>query len=537
MRNDGNPPVLVVGAGPTGLTLAVALRGHGIGVRLIDRAPAAAAVSKALAIWSGSLEVLAGLGAVDPFLARGARLDALRVGSGERELAALKVGAGIDSPYPFPLLLPQSETEAILRARATELGVAIERGVELVGLTQDAGGVAARLRHADAREETQRFSYLVGCDGARSFVRHALGIAFEGYTEAPVFLLGDVAIRGGAINGGALDHRSIYLWWRNGGTVALFPFAGETWRLFTARAGSGGEDAPDLAELQALMDRHGPPGARLSSPSWLSAFRINERLAARYRLGRVFLAGDAAHVHSPAGGQGMNTGIQDAANLAWKLALALRGRGDAELLLESYQAERRPIARHVIDTSAQRQHVAFARNPIVRSLRAVGVAVAGRLPALQKRLQMQLSETEIVYRDGPLVALGIPPGRPRRTDVGTRARDADFTDAASGTVRSLWPEFGATHHTLIVFEKSGATIDLDAVAPWRGDNLKVLRATRHGNERLWVRYRQRVPGWLLVRPDQVIAARGAAADLAPLVAYLARVLGPAAEREAEVMGR
>lgn len=523
-------PVLVSGAGPTGLTLALTLRHHGIKVRLIDRAPATASVSKALAVWSGSLEALAGLGVVERFLAAGARLDALRVGDGRRELAALKVGEGIDSPYPFPLLLPQSTSEAILAERGAELGVTVERGVELVGFEQDDAGVEATLKHQDGALETVRASFLVGADGARSFVRQTLGVAFEGYTEPQTYLLGDVEIEGG------LDHRSIYVWWHGGGTVALFPFGDVTWRMFAVRPQEG-DAQPSVAELQEHMDRHGPPGMRLHSPTWLSAFRINERLAAHYRQGHVFLAGDAAHIHSPAGGQGMNTGMQDAVNLGWKLAAVLLGRGDAELLLDSYEAERRPTARAVIAGAAQKLHAAFSGGTVSRILRDVAVTVIGNIPAAQRALQVELSETEVTYREGPLVALGDPPERPRRTDVGSRARDARFRDPESAAERQLWDVLAGPRHTLLVFEESPGALPLDGLADRRGEGLVTLRLDRQSDPdgAARTRYHAPSPGWVLVRPDQVVAARGGAQDLPRLANYLDRVLGPRHRTEADAL--
>lgn len=520
MASLPNVPVLIAGAGPTGLTLALTLRRWGIPVRLIDRAPAPATVSKALAVWSASLEALASLGVVDAFEADGTRLRSLTVGDGEKVLSRLVVGEGIDSPYPYPLLLPQSRTEAILGARAEAEGIAVERGVELVGLAQDEAGVTARLRHADGREEDARALYLVGADGARSFVRNTLGIAFEGYTEPQTFLLGDVGI-----TGTDLDRASIYIWWHNGSTVALFPFGDDVWRIFAVRNGEG-DAPPTLEELQDQMDRHGPPGARLHDPSWLSAFRTNERLAAHYRSGRVFLAGDAAHIHSPAGGQGMNTGIQDAVNLGWKLAYALRGLGDGDLLLDSYEAERRPVARDVVAGAAQKLHVAFADGKMQRLLRNIAVSMIGRIPAAQKMLQVELSETGIAYHDGPLVALGVPPRHPKRTDAGTRARDATFRDEGGGDA-TLWPLLAGPHHTLILFEDDDRPIALDAdITAFVGPDLFLVRIPAAGDPggKARERYHLRGPGWVLVRPDQVVAARGGADTLSLLANYLGRVL-------------
>ncbi|HEY8125839.1 MAG TPA: FAD-dependent monooxygenase [Methylocystis sp.] len=514
--------VLIVGAGPTGLSLAITLRQYGAQVRIVDRATQPSSVSKALALWSASLEAMQSMGVVDSFLRDGARLNALCIGDGGRQLARMEIGEGIDSPFPFPLLLPQSETERLLTVRLSALGVTVERGVEFAALSQGKDGVTANLGCADGRTEVVRARYLVGCDGARSAVRTALDIPFEGSTEPQTFLLGDVRI-----DGGGLDHKNIYLWWGRSGTVALFPFEEETWRIFAVRQNGGGADSPPtLDELQDQADRHGPPGMRLRDPSWLSAFKINERVAARYRVGRCFLAGDAAHVHSPAGGQGMNTGIQDAVNLGWKLSYALGGTGDPNLLLDSYEPERRAIAQNVVKAAEQKLHLAFSSGAVARMLKDIAVAVFGNLRIVQKRLQVELSETEVVYENGPLVALGAPPRNPGRTDVGSRARDAILNVGAQA--QPLWPLLSESRHTLLLFEDAGSPMNTAAVTDLTGKLLGVLRVTPENDPKKQVRmrYAQQGPGWVLVRPDQVIAARGNASDLTALNRYLDRVLRP-----------
>jgi 2-polyprenyl-6-methoxyphenol hydroxylase-like FAD-dependent oxidoreductase len=510
--------VLIAGGGPTGLSLALTLRRFGITPRIIDRSPTPAGVSKALAVWSGSLEALAGMGVMDDFFGAGQRLKALCVGDASKELARLAVGEGIDSPYPFPLLLPQSRTEQILTARLAALGIEVERGIELVGLAQDTGRVTATLKHSDGRTEEARTSYLVGCDGARSFVRQTLGVDFEGYTEPQTFLLGDVLI-----DGGNLDHTCIYLWWHGGGTIALFPFGGNVWRIFAVRENDEGAEPPKLSELQEHADRHGPPGMRLRDPTWLSAFRINERLAAHYRVGRCFLAGDAAHIHTPAGGQGMNTGMQDAVNLGWKLAYALNGVGDRELLLASYEAERRPVAHDVIKSAAQKQHAAFSQGHLTQALKDIAVSIFGNIPAVQKKLQIELSETDIVHRDGPLVALGDPPRRAGRADVGGRARDVVLANGAGGG--SLWPRLVEPRHSLLVFANGAEPPGLDSVTQAAGDRLQVIHVDADNREAAQ-RYHLDGSGWVLIRPDQVVAARGESSDTTLLTRYVDRVLRP-----------
>jgi 2-polyprenyl-6-methoxyphenol hydroxylase-like FAD-dependent oxidoreductase len=521
--NTGAPQVLIAGAGPVGLSLAITCRRFGVPVRIIDRATQRSQVSKALAVWSGTLEAFDAMGLMPGFLGAGVRLHALSAGTHGRQVASLKVGVGIDSPYPFPLLLPQSRTEELLGRHLATLGAEIERGVELLGCKQDADGVTAMLRHQDGREESLRTRYLVGCDGARSTLRHALNIAFEGYTEPQICLLADARI-----DGRDLDPTSIHLWWQNGGTVALFPVEDGIWRIFVVRS-EGGEQQPTLPEIQTLLDRHGPGGLRLRDATWLSTFRINERLAARYRDGRCFLAGDAAHIHSPAGGQGMNTGIQDGVNLGWKLAHVLNGVGEADLLLDSYEAERRPVAREVVKASAQKLHVTFGQGILPKLLKNVVLPVLLRVPAVQRAVQVDLSETAIVYRDGPLVELGAPAGRPRRTDVGTRALDAGYRDRDSGETRRLWTAFRAPKHTLLLFGGMAAPQSVAAAGAW----LQLLHLDAPGDAQADAptRYRMPGPGWVLIRPDQVIAARGDANSADRLAAYIRRVLQPQALAE------
>ncbi len=525
-------PVLIVGAGPTGLTLALTLQRHGIAARVIDKLEHPAGLSKALAVWPASLEVLAALGMHDAFAKAGAPLRAVTFGDGGKKLAHVDMSEGIDSAYPQPILLPQSKTEKILNAQYLSTGGMIERGVELVSLEESDGTVSATLRHADGREETTNAAWVVGADGARSTVRHELGIDFEGYTEPELFLLGDVRI-----DGADLDRHSIHIWWHDGGTIALFPFEDGVWRIIVERKGarqqSGEregdgnsnrqaphEDTPaTLEELQLAIDRHGPPGARLSQPGWLSSFRTNERLAARYCSKRVFLAGDAAHIHTPAGGQGMNTGIQDAFNLGWKLAYVLQGRGDAQMLIDSYEAERRPVAHQVIGHASRLMHAAMSGNPIMRFARDVAVSVLGRVPALQARLRTEMSETEITYGEGLLVEHAGNSRHPARGFSGTRALDLRWTDAKSGAARTLWPSLCEGRHTLVTFGEVDAITR--RVAPFSGVVQTIgfdatgEPATRYGFD---------APGYVLIRPDQVVAVRGNAEDVATLDRYLERVL-------------
>ncbi|CAA9335269.1 MAG: hypothetical protein AVDCRST_MAG11-2666, partial [uncultured Gemmatimonadaceae bacterium] len=366
--------VLVVGGGPTGLMLAAGLATAGATCRIVDQEPARPETSRALVVHARSLELLGRLGVADRLVARGRRSVRAHAYVNRRAAARVEFGAGgeDDTPYPFALFVSQVETERVLDEYLAGHGVRVERPVALEGLAVVDGGVRARLRHGDGRAEEVRARYLVGCDGAHSAVRKGAGIAFEGAPYPQDFVLADVDLAG------VDDPQAIYVFLAREGLLAAFPLgAVGQYRLIGSRAGDVAPDAgpPTVDEFRALAARVSPFPVTVTAPRWLARFRLHHRLAARYREGPVFLAGDAAHIHSPAGGQGMNTGLQDAANLAWKLALVLR-HGAPAALLDSYEAERRPVGRRLLRTTDRLFALAVARNPVAL---AVAAAVAPRL--------------------------------------------------------------------------------------------------------------------------------------------------------------
>ncbi|WP_336083944.1 FAD-dependent monooxygenase [Nocardia sp. SSK8] len=417
--------VVVTGAGPTGLTLAIDLARRGIAVRIVDRAAAPFVGSRGDGIQPRTLEVFDDLGVLPAVLAAGRDLPVMRAylgGTpvGERRMAE-PVAPTPDVPYPNAWVLGQSDTQAILRARLAELGVTVEFGTAVTDFTQDDTGVTVTLRRDDGTE-TIRAAYLVGADGGASTVRKHLGIAFEGTTDDSLrMLLGDV-------RADALDHEHGY-WFaaaadRPTDGIALSPLPGG--RLFQFAAPLTEEHDPDLTTLQNLVDRHAPGlDITLSELRWITVWRPNIRLAAQFRVGRVLLAGDAAHVHPPTGGQGLNTGVQDAYNLGWKLAAALHGDPAP---LDTYEPERRAVAAHILGLSTELldkmvdgAEDALARGPETRQL-----GISYRSPA----------------DHGPLVA-------------GDRAPDAPLHDPQGHPIR-LFDLFRGPHATLLRFAPSSA---------------------------------------------------------------------------------
>ena len=415
-------PVLVAGAGPVGLTAACALTRLGVAVRIVDKAPARSRTSKALVLWPRTLELLDVEGCVEPFVEAGLKGTGARIHANGRELVHVSLDTA-RSPYNFALFLPQNETERLLEEHLEHHGVRVERGTTLETFAGDGSGVTATLLDAEGRPEEARFAALLGCDGAHSSVRHGLGVPFEGLTETADFLLADVRIDGD------LPTRELALFWEPDGILALFPIIGNRFRVIADTAPAETTAPPELEEIQRLLDARGPGGLKAHDPIWLSRFRINERKVKDYARGRVFLLGDAAHIHSPAGGQGMNTGMQDAFNLAWKLALALDGRaGDA--LLHSYSPERSAIGDQVLSNASRMTHVAILRNPILQEIRNLAASALGRIPALRQRLVDQLAELDLNYEASPLTSRGAgghPAAGHRAPDIGLKPEAGDAT--------------------------------------------------------------------------------------------------------------
>lgn len=443
------PEVLIIGAGPTGLTLACDLARRHISFRLIDAAPEPFRGSRGKGTQPRSLEVLEDLGVAEELLGDGRFHLPIRFyrTDGSHEDTDLHAGRHPrpDVPYASSMLIPQWRVEKAIRERMLALGGQVEYSVALTAVEQDIDGVTAKLTHADGRAEQVRNAYVVGCDGGRSATRKLAGIAFNGETiETHRMLVGDVSATG-------LDRDHWHTWRGNDGFVALCPLPGTQQFQCQASIGPAFNEEPSLQAFQRIVqERSGRTDIVLSDPTWMSLWRANVRMVDRYRVGRLFLAGDAAHVHSPAGGQGMNTGIQDAYNLGWKLAAVLRGADP--VLLDSYEEERLPVAQWLLGLSSKLHFQTFNDQRI-----------AGRRD--EETLQLGIH-----YRHGALSReLRMEPGSLR---AGDRAPDAPGLRDAQGEHR-LFDFFRGPHITVLAFGEGWDAV-LGALRLRHGDALKIV---------------------------------------------------------------
>ena len=374
--------VLIVGAGPTGLTLAAALTARGIASTVIDRQAAGANTSRAAVIHARTLEVLQPLGVSDTLVALG--VQATRFTIRDRDRVLVPIGfADLPTRYPYTLMVSQAVTESVLLQRLMVLGGQVLRPRKLTGLRQDADGVDAQLD--DGR--TVRARFVVGCDGMHSAVREMCGISFAGGSYGESFLLADVRLSGG------VPTDEVILYFSPRGMAVVAPLPDGVHRIVAPV--DDAPERPDASFVQALLDERGPVGNPVrvqGEPIWGSRFRVHHRIADRYRAGRVVLAGDAAHVHSPAGGQGMNMGILDAMRLADALTQAVAGDVSA---LNAYGAERRPIAEQVVALADRLTRLATVP-PSLRFLRNLLLRMLAVLPPVRRNLAWRLSG--LIYR-------------------------------------------------------------------------------------------------------------------------------------------
>ena len=536
--------VIIIGAGPTGLTLSLDLARRGVPHRLIEKQPAPTVESRALVVSPRTMEVLDDLGVIADALRRGRPIQGMNVIS-RRRTAHVDLARMPDfgTRYPYILGLPQRETEAVLNDELTRRGHAPERSVDFTAYREAADGVIVTLTHADGRREEAPARYLIGCDGARSRVRAASGIPFPGTTYEDECFIADARVDWDLPDG------ELYICPSAEGMLALFPLPGEhhyrVLSIHPAPLGARGKDlpAPTLAQFQERVAAMSPRPLTLHDVTWLMRYRLHRRGVATYRKGRVILAGDAAHIHSPVGGQGMNTGIQDAYNLGWKLALVLAGRAD-ESLLQTYNDERHRVGELLLRGTDRAFSLIAARGQIARVVREhlapqLGRLLLGRLPAQQLLLGF-LSQLRINYRKSPLSR---DDGAPRKgLSAGDRAPNAPVTCASAPAIKDLADAWRGPEHALLLFvgvddlqairgvasELSAAYPDLlrvYVIAPGPGpggDGDGVLVDATGEAAR---RYSATSPCAYLLRPDKYVGYRSGVVDRAALLAELRSRLG------------
>lgn len=396
--------VLVVGAGPTGLTLAIQLLSRGVSTRLIDRDPGLPKLSRAIGIQPRTMETLDMMGVADRLLEIGHRGLRTSVYVGGRRRAGIDMTYA-DSEYAFILHLPQNRTEEVLRSRLAELGGTVESGVELLGFFQDADLVTATLNDAAGRQVQVTASYLVGCDGSHSKVRRVLDVPFEGQPYPFDWLLADTELEGVGRN----DEVHVY-WGPGGQPLGLIPIDDRLWRVSAPMPADRGGAAPTLEEIQELVDARGPGGIVAHHPETLTCFRCQIRSTDTYRRDRVLLAGDAVHIHAPTGAQGMNLGINDAANLGWKLAYVVAGRAP-NTLLDTYGAERRPAAQQVMAFTDNMVRFVLETSLLKRTLRRAIMPLL-RMPKTRRRMANRMAQLAIAYPNSPITQPGRARGLP-----------------------------------------------------------------------------------------------------------------------------
>ncbi|EIF30142.1 2-polyprenyl-6-methoxyphenol hydroxylase-like oxidoreductase [Burkholderia sp. Ch1-1] len=540
--NDASP-VLIVGAGPTGLAAAMSLARAHIPVRLIDKAMQPNPYSRAIGIQARTLELLEQHRLVEPFLELGHRARIANLFSNGMRLAQLDFDP-LHTRYPYLLFLDQSVTERLLTEHLATFGVTIERGVELTMFAQGAASIQATLRRADGHTETMRPSYMIAADGAHSAIRHRLGLNFEGKTFEQTFLLADLH----AETDWPEDEFHIFA--SGEGLVALFPMGHGRHRLIADHAIEPAGVAPaetpavlgepplnrvsppSLEECKALIARRVRERVDVSDLAWSSYFHVNSRMVDRLRVGRIFLAGDAAHVHSSAGAQGMNTGIQEAFNLGWKLARVLKGAAP-DRLLDTYHLERHPIERDVLRQTGFITQMAEADHGPLKLLRERVMPVLAALGPLRDAARLTISELSIQYRRSPLTLERVLDGGPR---AGERAPDAlvhvvdgplgrapgvgcvfDLHDPAFFSLFLLVPPLpvdekpldpAAKHAPPPDAELERVAAEVERLLPGAVRIWRITDTTGDGGPALAESYGRTRPSFYLVRPDGYISARG-----------------------------
>ncbi|QMW21601.1 FAD-dependent monooxygenase [Sandaracinobacteroides saxicola] len=539
MANDANQ-VMIIGAGPVGMTMAAHLARFGVGVRIVDKRAGPVEHSHASVVHTRTREMFDAMGIAEDFNAQGHRFEELSFHALGRHLATVRL-FGVDGDQDRgPLDIGQDKTERILIAHLAALGVVVERPVEAVAVEQDAGSCRVTLRHPDGREEIAEAAYVCGCEGSNSIVRKTADIPFEGerYTGFE-FVQTDARVHASLVPGRG------YVFINHDRFLGLFPFDGKgLYRVLCARPDQDATDTsdPTLLEMENIVRDVVDPQATLSDPLWLNRFRTQHRVAGAFRAGaRMFIAGDAGHVHVPVAGQGMNTGMQDAFNLSWKLASVIRGWAPASLL-DSYDAERQPKAERLINfTDGGFRRLVTPNAATEAAIRLLGASFLNTT-RVQDRLRAAVEEVDLHYRGGALAESYDGSGG---VLGGDRVPDAQVVRGPGRRASRIQQLFRGTHWTaLFLAGKRGDAHDLidiaDELVGIYGERIKAFVITPtlcFGNgdaalvelvhdvdDEAHHAFGVSDPTLILVRPDWYVGLRCSAHNASAIENYLAKVL-------------
>ncbi len=502
---DGGYPVidaLIIGAGPTGLTLACELFKRGLKVRIVDKLSNPTQESRALGIQSRTLELFEKMGLVQTFLKKGQILQHAHIYYEKQEFASIHF-KHLPVPFPLILVLSQAETEGILTSHLSECGGSIERGVELISLS----GSKAVLQNASGNLETVAARWIFGCDGAHSAVRHFAGIPFEGEPFPETFALADVELET------ELPHEEANAFIENERLCVFFPLPRKRWfRMIVQTKTIDAKSTPNLSDFQKIASEASPLPVKLLQSEWISTFTIHRRCASQMRKGNTFLLGDAAHIHSPVGGQGLNTSVQDAFNLAWKVALVHQGIA-SETLLDSYEQERFPVAKAVLESTSRATKIITSRFlkkllfPLLRPLISTS--------CIQKKLLTAVSEIGVSYQKSSLICTSSRVrGGPK---PGMRAPDAPLSYAGR-----LFQRLHPTSHTLLLFGEDSTLVE--KISSEYSEVIDILHLDLQRESNAAKVYGATTSCCYLIRPDGYIAFCAKTPAATALLKYLIQVV-------------
>ena len=501
-------PVLIVGAGPTGLMMACELARFHIPFRIIDKNPQPTSASNATWIQTGSLELFDHVGIVNQFLKRGHRCDAINLYSHGKALVQIPF-AHLDSSYPYVLMMPQSETEKLLTEHLEKSKHKVDRSLELIDVKQQDNQVISTIRHANGKTETITSDWLIACDGVNSSIRQKFSIDFPGVELSEQFMVADAEMNS------FQPRNEINVFFDKETIFAAFPLGDNKYRIFANLHQSHPRKIFIEKEVKEIVDERARGEFHVNSISWISPFWTHSRIVDNMRHGSIFFAGDAAHIHAAVGGQGMNTGLQDAYNLIWKIALVHNGKAQPSLL-DSYQAERHPVISKIVNQTERFTKMAVSNDQFLMKLRDFGYRLSHSEKQTSKKFSMEITQLNTDYRESPAIDYQekITTKSPRQ---GMRAPDVVMNES-----KRLYDYLRGTTHHVLLFTGVGENCDLSLVEPmqqWLQKYVDLIHSQIVSSVKLdkksniifdtdaiiHKRYNIKYPVIYIIRPDNIIA--------------------------------